>query len=73
MRLDLLNGEENVRDIGAVVVRASTNGELCLELGPADGPPRVVLKMTTAEAGQLTSAVQTISQSGGETILIFQE
>jgi hypothetical protein len=72
MRLDCLNGEENVREIGAAVVRATATGELYLELGPADGPPRIVLKMTAAEASRLTSAVQTIGQSGGETILIFE-
>lgn len=73
MRFEFMNGEEQPRDIGAAVVRSSTNGELFLELGPADGPPRFVLKMSTGEAGKLIAAVQSIGQSGGETIIIFEE
>lgn len=70
MRLDHLDGDENSRTVGGAVVRAVSGGELVLELGPADGPPLVRLTMSAREATRLAAAVQSIVQSGGETVLI---
>lgn len=73
MRLEQLDGEENVRGVGAAVVRQINTGEIVLELGPADGPARVRLKMSHSEAVRLTAAVQAIAQSGGESVLIVED
>jgi hypothetical protein len=74
MRLEQLNnGEESVRGVGAAVVRKLNTGEIVLELGPADGPARLRLKMSHGEAMQLTAAVQVIAQNGGETGLIVED
>ncbi|MEZ4531353.1 MAG: hypothetical protein R2855_10010 [Thermomicrobiales bacterium] len=40
MKLELFDGEETVRQIGAVVVDVS-NSEVQVDLGPADGAPNV--------------------------------
>ncbi|MEA2525673.1 MAG: hypothetical protein QOF01_1971 [Thermomicrobiales bacterium] len=73
MRLERLGGEEAGREVGAAVVRAVGAREIVLELGPADGPPLVRLTMSHTEAMRLTSAAQTVVQSGGESILIVDD
>ena len=57
MKLEMLDGEEPVRLIGAVVVKAGTNGEIQVDFGPADGAPNVRIVMSRDEAFQLGSAL----------------
>ncbi len=57
VKLELLDGEETVRLIGAVVVKAGTNGEIQVDFGPADGAPNVRIIMNRDEAFELGSAL----------------
>lgn len=75
MRLELMasgraSGADPARPVGAAVVRGRPNGEVVLELGPADGPPHVRLTLSGAEATRLSATVQAIAHGGGEQILI---
>ncbi len=72
MRLELVDGEESIRGVGAAVVRQIGMGEIVLELGPADGAPKWRLKMSVNEAARLMSAVQSVTQGGGESVLIVE-
>jgi hypothetical protein len=70
MRLDLFDGEESSRVIGAAVVRPSSAGEVLLDIGPADGAPIVRLGLNHSEAVQLGKAMLQAANDGQETVLI---
>lgn len=57
MKLELLSGDEPGRIVGAVVVRTLSNGEIQIDLGPADGAPSARLLMSRDEAFELGSAL----------------
>jgi hypothetical protein len=57
MKLELFDGEETVRVIGAVVVKSTANGEMQIDFGPADGAPNVRIVMNRDEAFELGSAL----------------
>ena len=73
MRLEQRDGEETVRPVGAAVVRAVGGSDVVLELGPADGPPLMRLRMSHTEAMRLATAVQAVAHSGGESVLIVED
>jgi hypothetical protein len=73
MRLEQRDGEETNRPVGAAVVRTVGGGDVVLELGPADGPPMMRLKMSATEAMRLAAAVQAVAHGGGESILIVED
>ncbi|MEZ4508058.1 MAG: hypothetical protein R2848_19890 [Thermomicrobiales bacterium] len=56
MKLELFDGEETVRQIGAVV-KSLSNSEIQVDLGPADGAPNVRIVMSHDEAFELGSAL----------------
>jgi hypothetical protein len=77
MRFDLLGSigpdapdAEIRREIGAVVARASPNGGLTIEFGPADGAPLLRLGMSKAEAHRLRGALDAIIIGRHEEIVI---
>ena len=77
MRLDMLvsTGPEGPdsevrREIGAVVARASPNGGLAVEFGPADGAPLIRIVMSKAEAHRLRSALDAVITGRDEEIVI---
>jgi len=60
VRLELFDGEETARVIGAVVVKSLVDGEIQVDLGPADGAPTVRIVMSRDEAFELGSALHGI-------------
>lgn len=70
MKLELLDGEEIVRIIGAVVVKALGNGEIQADFGPADGAPNVRLVMSRDEAFELGSALHGLD---GERVILVDD
>jgi hypothetical protein len=77
MRFDLLGSigpdapeAEVRREIGAVVARASPNGGLTIELGPADGAPLLRLGLSKVEAHRLRGALEAILTGRDEEIVI---
>lgn len=73
MRYQLQDGTEApARTVGAAVVRAVAR-DVYLDLGPADGPPLLTLQLSHDEAGQLMSALKSVTESGGEAVLIVSD
>ncbi|HEY8445682.1 MAG TPA: hypothetical protein VIL01_01095 [Thermomicrobiales bacterium] len=72
MRLERLDGDDINRPVGAAVVRVS-NGDIVLELGPADGPPLARLAMSHAEATRLAATLTSVVRGGGESVLIVED
>ena len=70
MRLDLFDGEETNRVIGAVVVKALQNGEIQIDIGPADGAPSVRIVMSRDEAFELGSALHGVD---GEKVILVDD
>jgi hypothetical protein len=68
VKLELFDGEETVRVVGAVVVKALTNGVVQIDFGPADGAPNVRLVMSQDEAFELGSALHGLDD--GERVLL---
>ena len=67
MRLELFDGEETARTIGAVVLKSLSNGEIQVDLGPADGAPSVRLVLSQDEAFELGSALHGLD---GERVIL---
>ena len=63
MKLELFDGDETVRVVGAVVVKALAKGEVQVDFGPADGAPNVRLVMSQDEAFELGSALHMAGRS----------
>ncbi len=70
MKLQLFNGEETVRTIGAVVVKLLANGEIQIDFGPADGAPNVRVVMSRDEAFELGSALHGLD---GERVILVDD
>lgn len=73
MRLVLLDGGDQVRAIGAAVVRSDPSGSVVLELGPADGPPHLRLTLDNDEAIRLAATLEGAAHGRGEVILIVED
>jgi hypothetical protein len=67
VKLELFDGDETVRVVGAVVLKALTNGEVQIDFGPADGAPNVRLVMSQDEAFELGSALHGLD---GERVIL---
>jgi hypothetical protein len=70
VKLELFDGEETVRIIGAVVVKSLTNGEIQVDFGPADGAPNVRIVMSRDEAFELGSALHGLD---GERVILVDD
>lgn len=70
MKLQLFNGEETVRTIGAVVVKLLANSEIQIDFGPADGAPNVRMVMSRDEAFELGSALHGLD---GERVILVDD
>ena len=70
MKLELFDGEETSRVIGAVVVKAHVTGEIQIDLGPADGAPTIRIVMSRDEAFELGSALHSID---GERVILVDD
>lgn len=67
VKLEYFDGDEPSRDVGAVVVKALSNGDIQVDLGPADGAPNVRLVMSQDEAFELGSALHGLD---GERVIL---
>lgn len=70
MKIETFDDQESTRDIGAVVLKLLRNGEIQVDLGPADGVPIVRLHMTRDEAFELGSALHGLD---GERVILTEE
>ncbi|MBX3071037.1 MAG: hypothetical protein KF883_11100 [Thermomicrobiales bacterium] len=70
MRLEINDGEETIRVIGAVVIRTSQTGEIRLDFGPADGPPLVSFSMSGDQARDLSTSLRGVAEGGNEVVLL---
>lgn len=70
MKIESFDGSETTRVIGAVVLRLLRNGEIQVDLGPADGVPLVRLRMSQDEAFELGSALHGLD---GERVILTEE
>jgi hypothetical protein len=58
--------------VGAVVVHLQ-GGEVCLDLGPADGAPFFRLRLSRTEAQQLSANLRAVANGRDEEILLAEE
>ena len=73
MRLEINDGEETTRVIGAVVIRMTPAGDVGVDFGPADGPPLVRFTMGAAQARNLATSLNGVADGGDETVLIVED
>ncbi|MGD9710831.1 MAG: hypothetical protein AB7V46_02045 [Thermomicrobiales bacterium] len=73
MRLEINDGDEVVRVIGAVVIRTSPVGDVSIDFGPADGLPLVRISMDVDQTRSLAVSLKGIVDGGGETVLIVDD
>lgn len=57
MKLEFLDGESSNRIVGAVVVKALPNGDVQIDLGPADGAPSARLVLPRDKAFEIGAAL----------------
>jgi hypothetical protein len=69
MRLELLDQDETQRIIGAIVV-TKAGAEVSIDAGPADGLPLVRLKISRAEALQLSANLRAVANGRDEEVLL---
>ena len=67
VKLELFDGEETSRIIGAVVLKSLPSGEINVDFGPADGAPMVRIAMSQDEAFELGSALHGLN---GERVIL---
>ena len=72
MRSEAIDNDGVSRPVGAAVVHAH-NGEICLDLGPADGAPFFRLRMSRTEAQQLSANLRAVANGRDEEILLGDE
>ncbi|CAN5643170.1 hypothetical protein BH23CHL5_BH23CHL5_11110 [soil metagenome] len=73
MLLDPMDGGEVSRVIGAVVIRSLKTGEVLIDLGPADGPPLVRLRLDRSQAIDFATGVNNVAETGGEKVLLMDD
>jgi hypothetical protein len=73
MRLETVDGEETSRIIGAVVVRSNAGGDVIVDIGPADGPPLVRVRMDNDEAQEFSTAIKGVADGGDEAVLLVDD
>lgn len=72
MRFEQRDGELNVRQIGAAVVRPEGVG-IVVEFGPADGPPLTRLLLSKSEATHLSAALRGVIGGRDEEIILVED
>jgi hypothetical protein len=69
MRLELMDQEDNPRTIGAIVV-TKDGSDVSIDAGPADGLPLIRLKLSRAEALQLSANLRAVANGRDEEVLL---
>ena len=70
MRLELLDHEESQRTIGAIVVTKDGTDTVSIDAGPADGLPLVRIKLSRAQALQLSANLRAVANGRDEEVLL---
>jgi hypothetical protein len=70
VKLELFDGTETARVVGAVVLKSLPNGEVQVDFGPADGAPNVRFVMSQDEAFELGSALHGLD---GERVILVDD
>jgi hypothetical protein len=70
MRLELLDHEDSQRTIGAIVVTKDGTDTVSIDAGPADGLPLVRIKVTRAQALQLSANLRAVANGRDEEVLL---
>jgi hypothetical protein len=65
-------GSDEARMVGAIVVTKDT-GDIAIDVGPADGPPMLRLKVSRTEALQLSANLRAVANGRDEEILLAEE
>lgn len=72
MRLELLDGDETNRALGAIVVSKDAS-DIVIDAGPADGLPVVRLRVSRAQALQLSANLRAVANGRDEEVLLAEE
>ena len=70
MRLELLDNEDSQRTIGAIVVTKDGTDTVSSDAGPADGLPLLRIKVTRAQALQLSANLRAVANGRDEEVLL---
>ena len=70
MRLEFLDHEDSQRTIGAIVVTKDGTDTVSIDAGPADGLPLVRIKVTRAQALQLSANLRAVANGRDEEVLL---
>jgi hypothetical protein len=70
MKLDLLEADES-RNLGAIVV-SHEGGDVALDAGPADGLPLVRIRLSRAQALQLSANLRAVANGRDEEVLLAE-
>lgn len=70
MRLEINDGDDTTRVIGAVVIRTTPAGDIYVDFGPADGPPLVSVSMSSDQAREMSTSLKGVADSGNEIVMI---
>lgn len=73
MRMELLDREDNLRTIGAIVITKDGTENISIDAGPADGPPLVRIKISRAQALQLSANLRAVANGRDEEVLLAEE
>lgn len=73
MRLELLDREDSQRTIGAIVVTKDGAETVSIDAGPADGLPLVRIKLSRAQALQLSANLRAVANGRDEEVLLAEQ
>jgi hypothetical protein len=73
MRLELLDHEDSQRTIGAIVVTKDGTETVSIDAGPADGLPLVRIKLSRAQALQLSANLRAVANGRDEEVLLADQ
>ncbi|MCC6313854.1 MAG: hypothetical protein IT337_07550 [Thermomicrobiales bacterium] len=77
MRMDVLTpltaaDGEGGRELGAIVARANPGGGVTVEVGPADRPPLLRVRLSVPEATRLIASLQAVLNGSDEEIMMSE-
>ncbi len=70
VKLELFDRAEPFRAISAIVLKSSSNGDVQIEFGPADGAPNLRILMSQDEAYELGAALHGLD---GEKVILVDD
>ncbi len=71
MKIELFDRDESWA-IGAIVVTKDA-GEIAIDVGPADGPPMLRMRLSRSQALQLSANLRAVANGRDEEVLLAEE